>query len=358
VLVRGAAALERVSFSGHSRAAAQVEPGGALSCTGCVFDGTIPGTDGVVATGAAVRLDDARFTGGFGRGVSVSGGEVRLTRVHGLGPRTLLHALDAGVYLEDVDAAGGRGPALFVSGGSLQGRRISVDGHEDALLAARAKVDVQGLTSRGSRCGLALLQVTGRLGAVRVERSGSLGALQLLDDDLAIDGLDIRSAQATGVLVRKGSARLSHVRIEGVAREGGSEEAPEMGDGFQVRDAVATLEEVEVRDAEGSALVATAFATVTVGTLLAERSGSAAVVVDRGASLDARRLTVRGARGPGLLLTDSGHARVGRLEVSGAGDAAWAECERGAWGVVGRLESGGEVQPSRCLRVGEALPAP
>jgi hypothetical protein len=353
VRARGRASLTRVTFSGFSQVGAVVEAGAALECSGCLIDGTIAGTDGVRSSGA-VQLTSSRFTGGLAKGVHSSGGSVALMQVEGLGPRTLVSSLDTEVRLVDVRASGGQGPAFFVAGGSLHAARLTIEGHEYGLHASRTTVTVDGFVSRGSQCGLALTASRGSLAGVLVERSGALGGLQLLESTVRATDVQVRGAQALGVLVRKGRVELTTLRIEGVAREGGTASDPQLGDGLQVRDAEATVDDLEVRDVEGSALVVSNFARVKLGALRAERTGAAGVVVDVDGSLEARSVTLRGAHGPGALLLNRGHAQLALLEISGVDEAVWADCDTGAWAALDVLRGAREQAPSRCVRVGPA----
>jgi hypothetical protein len=89
--------------------------------------------------------------------------------------------------------------------------------------------------------------------------------------------------------------------------------------------------------------------------VVSERSGAAAVTVDRMASLTLQALTVHGARGPALLVLDHGTAKVGQLQVSGVEEPAWADCEASASVELGQVSQA--TLPSRCVRVTAAPPA-
>jgi hypothetical protein len=261
----------------------------------------------------------------------------------------LLRSLGAHARVSRCQAQAGVGPALFAAGGTLEVDALEVVGHEYALLGHDVTVKVDGLVSKGSVGGVALQQAQGTLVHVRVGRAGAMGALQLLDSDVAVDELDVEGALGVAVLVRAGAARLTKVRVRDVTREGGTEADPQLGDGLQLRGVRAWVDDVRVQDVDGSALVVTHFAIVTGGAVVSERSGAAAVTVDRVASLELQALTVHGAHGPGVLVMDQAHAKVGQLQVSGVEEPVWADCEASAWAELGQV--GQALLPSRCVRV-------
>ncbi|GMU63699.1 MAG: hypothetical protein AMXMBFR34_54620 [Myxococcaceae bacterium] len=163
----------------------------------------------------------------------------------------------------------------------------------------------------------------------------------------------VTDSTAMGVFVRKGRARLLRVTVERLSAEANADGTRALGDALMLRDAEVEVDQLTAREVEGSALYASAFATVRVGTLLAERTGGGALLVERGASVTVKELTSRGTLGPAVTVPDKAKLSVGRLVVSGGAEVpVFAACEDGAEVHLGRLDSTVPQPPAKCLRLG------
>lgn len=348
--VEGRVEADDLRLSGQRGVAVRVGQGGRASLSRLTVVG-VAGGDGVaVGEGGAVEVRDGRFSGALSRAVKLERAEGRLEAVSSEGPATLVHAVDSRLTLDDAASAAGRSAAVFVSGGALRARHLSVLGHEYALLAVRARLDVEDLRSRGAQLGgLAVDRCTGRLAAVHIEGAGSLGSVQLLGSEVILEDAEVRRGAALGVLVRHGAVSIGRLRVDTVRAEGGTAVAPVLGDALHVRDATVTLGRLEVLDVEGAALFLGAAATVRASEVEAHRSVGGGVVAERGARLELRRLVVDGARGPAVLATEGATVEVEELEASGSEVPVWAECAQGASVRLGVLRWVGELPPSRCV---------
>ncbi len=351
VHVSGVALLEQVHVSGYREAGVWLEPGASATLRRAELEGTLPESIGVQLEGATVVMEESRLRGGK-RGVQAKDATVTLLRTQAEGTSSLLNAVGSKVTLREVSSVAGRGPAFFVAGGSLVLDRAQARGHEFGLQVSNATVDLKHFTSRGAlQAGLALSHATGTVSTTLIDRAQS-GSVQLLDSTLTVDDLEVRASTSFAVLVRKGTVTLTRVRIAGVRADGQSSGEPVLGDGLQVRDATATLDEIVVRDAEGSGLYLSAAAQVHGKKVLVERAGAAAVVVERGAKFEVDALTVHGAHGPAVLLPDAAQATITTLDASGVDTACWVECDAGALVRLTTLLGTAPLFASRCLLKG------
>lgn len=353
VLVDGSATARALTVSGFKTRGVEVSRGANFTCTECVVEGTIPQTEGISSAGQ-LTLTRSKFSGPLKRAVAVSGGSALLQTLQALGPATVIHATGSKVTASEVTCASGTGTAVLVSEGSLNLTGLQVNGFEAGLRALHAEVDLRQLKIQGAITGISLERSRGSLTGVHVERSGTPGAIVALDSTLVFDDVSVNDAQALGLFIRKGSAKVRHVQVSRVRREGGSPSDPDLGDGLHLREAKVELADADVSDVEGSALYASNYAEVVVKSLTAARTGSAAVVADVNSSLEVDQLVIQGAHGPGLLLVNQGHAHVKHLAVSGVEAAIWADCDASAWAQVDVLKSDLEPTPSRCVRLGPA----
>ncbi|MCC6332620.1 MAG: hypothetical protein IT380_01375 [Myxococcales bacterium] len=355
VAVTGRARLEAVHVSGHREAGVRVGDGGTLEVVKLEVEGTIPEALGVWATGATVSVEGAQFRGDLKQAIRVEGGTARLEDVRSEGGRTLVQAMSAELTLSKARAAAGRGAAVLVSGGVARVTGLEVDGHEVALNAlSQAKVDAQGLRSRRPYyAGVVFVGASGTLRDVEVSGAGPGGGVQALDSDLRVEDAHVTDSMAMGVFVRKGRARLVRVTVERLSAEANADGTRALGDALMLRDAEVEVEQLAAREVEGSALYASAFATVRVGTLLAERTGGGALLVERGASVTVKELTSRGTLGPVVTVPDKAKLSVDRLVVSGGAEVpVYAACEDGAEVRLGRLDSTVPQPPAKCVRLG------
>lgn len=350
LLASGAVTLDGVRVSGFRKIGVRAEQA-RLDARGLTVEGTIAGTLGVSASGGVTTVSRASFTGGLSRALMLDGGRAVLRRVESTGAKTLVQSRACDLDAEGLSAAAGSGPALFVSGGRAVLRDVAVLGHEYALqLASGARAEVSGFSSKGALMGaISTLASEATFTKVEIERSGVHGAFELLDSTTTVSDARIREAQSLGLWVRKGRARLARITVEGVAAEG-SGERQSQGDAFQFRDAEIDADELTVRDVEGSAVYATAVATVRLGTLRAERTAWGALLVERGAKVTANEVVSVASRGAAVSVLDHGTLVLHRLEASGAEVPLWAECGEGADVELGAVISKVAQPASPCVR--------
>lgn len=357
----GEASLERVHVSGHRKVGVEVLPGARLDAQQLEVVGTIAESVGVHASGAALQVTGASFTGDLRQGFKLEGGAAVITGAKSEGGNSLLNAREVNVTLERASAAAGRGPAVFLSGGTARVDGLVVDGHESALHTLHVTgLDVRHLRStRPSSAGVLLQGTRGTLRDLGVVHTGPGGGVQALDADVTLEDVSVREAGAMGVFVRKGKARLRRVSIEGVEGESDGSGGRVLGDALMLRDAVVDVDEVTVRDVEGAALYASAFATVTVGRLSCERSGEGLAYVERGAVVKARELTARGTMGAAVLVPDQARLEVETLVIRDAGEGpVFANCEAGAKVTIGALDTTLEPPASPCVTIGRHVKPP
>jgi len=354
--VSGDATLDAVHVSGHQKVGVELLPGARVRAAALEVVGSIPESVGVKATGATLTLEGAHFLGDLRHGVRLEGATATLSGLRSEGGQTLVHAKDSTLTLLDTRALGGVGPAVLVSGGSARIEGLTVEWHSVALnVTAGAEVHAKALRSRRAHeTGVVFLASKGTLQDVEVVRPGNGGGLQLLDSDVTVEDLHVEDAPAMGVFVRKGRARLKRLILEGVTSEANSDGTRSLGDALMLRDAEVDVEDAWVRDVEGSALYASAYAKVTVGTLSCERSGGGAAVVERGARLTAKTLSSKGALGPAVSVLEDGSLDVERLVVSGGAEVPiYAACAERAAARVGALDTSLTQPALPCVRLGK-----
>jgi hypothetical protein len=223
-------------------------------------------------------------------------------------------------------------------------------GQEYGIEASGAVIDLDSVSTTGSQLsGVALERCTGRVGRLQVDHAGPLGGVQLLGSVVTLEDVHVSDSAAMGLLIRLGTVSLLRAQIDRVRSEGTAGGEPLLGDGLQVRDATLKIGSLKVSDVEGSGLYVSAAASVVAELVEVDRSGAGAVVVERGSQVRVARLVSRAARGPALLVTDGGQARVVELEASGAELPIWAECAEGARVQLGALKWAGERPASRCV---------
>lgn len=338
--------LSKVRFSGQRQQLARVTADATMEDV--TFVGTVEGIEGVVVErGAKLTLSNATFSGGLKRGVQTEGGRLVLSRVKSDGVRTLVRALDADLDGSDLTAVAGVGPAVFVSGGHAKLRELTVRGHEYGLQLGRdTKAEVVGLTvSNTAQSCLGVVQATLTLERANLSHCGLGAGVELLDSTSTISALTVNKTDDVGLLLRKGTLTLSKSSFSFITTR-----SEALGDALQLRNAVAKLEAVRVSDVDGSALFASAFAEVTVGSLDVERAHRAAVFIERGAQVHIDTLLVRGGQGPAVVVPDASKATLKSVSVAGGTELPiYAECREGAVVEVGRLESTVAPLPSRCI---------
>jgi hypothetical protein len=355
VRVTGASRLRDVRVSGHQRVGVDVPAGAEFEAEALTVEGTIPEALGLEATDSQVTVKGATFRGDLKRALKLEGGRATLEGVVSEGGRTLVHATGVELRLSKARAVGGTGPAVFLAGGGANVDGLEVDGHESALsVASGAKVDARAIRARGARdTGVVFLKSSGTLKDVEVRGAGPGGAVQLLESDVTLDDARLIGCKAMGIFVRRGRARLVRVVVDELSAEANPNGTRSLGDALMLRDAEVQVDHVTAREVEGSALFASAYATVTVGTLVGERTGGGVLFVERGATVRARHVSSNATLGPAVTVPDQATLDVERLVVSGGAEVpVYAACSDGALVRLKQLETTVPQPAAACVRVG------
>ena len=321
----GVLKLEGVAFSGQRQGAVRVT-GGQLVAHAVQFDAGVSETVGLWVEGpATAQVRQSTFTGPWQRAVQVLGGAQ--AELEGVEVHQAVMALEqqgGRVRLSHVSVEGGRGPGLLVRDGVLELEEVRVTGHEYGLASNGATLQVRGFTSVGAeRAGLGLARSTGRLEQVHVSRSGSFGALQLVDSDLEVSHFQVDDVDAYGVAATQGKLRARHGLITRLRSKEGF-----TGDGLHLRGVVADIEDVEVREAAGSGVLAAQGAQVVLRGVTLSGCQEAGLAVESQARVKAERLEVHGTQGPALAVLRDTDVQVDTLTASQLGQGlVWAECE-------------------------------
>jgi hypothetical protein len=281
---------------------------------------------GVSLEGAvSAEVKGSTFLGPWSRGVSALGGaEAVLEEVVFQGAVMGLEQEGGRVRLRRVTVEQGGGPGLLVREGTLEIEDGLVIGHEYGLASYAAKLEVRGFTSlRAERAGLGLTRSTGRLVDIQVSRSGSFGALQLVDSDLEVRDFRVDDVDAYGVLATRGKLRARNGTITRVrAKEGYT------GDGLHLRGVEAEIEGVQVRDALGAGVLAAQGSEVTLRDVTLSGCKLAGLAVESLARVKAVGLEVRDTKGTALAVLRDGEVWADALTASGMAEGlVWAECE-------------------------------
>lgn len=345
----GKTVVKRVHFSGQRQRAALVR--GRLELSSSTFDASVEGIEGIfVERGATLKLDQAKFTGGFKRAVLTDGGTLELEALTGEGPKTLVHALGGQSTLRGVKAVMGSGAALLFSGGTVDLRGAEVVGHEYALqLMGGVKAQLSELQFRGAtQACISSIGSAFTLTNAALQKCGGGGALTLQKSMATLTGVRIEEAQELGIFMKQGELKLERVEIAQVsaAHDGA------LGDALHVRDEakVSAVGPLTVSDVAGSALFASTYSEVNLPSLSVERARSSALFVELHAQVNIETLLVRGGSGPAVVVPDKASVTVKTLSVAGGNEMpVYAECTAGAQVSVGRLESTLQQLPSKCV---------
>lgn len=256
--------------------------------------------------GSRAVLDRLEVRGPGALGIESSAQRLELSRSRIEGPATALQQRGGEVWLRELTLRGGgasAGLALVRARGRVSGVRIH--GFEHGLLTQRCEgLVVEDLSSYDAhKAGVGLVQSEVRLREVRVFRSGTFGAIQVIGGRARVEDFWIHQASEIGVLSRSGQLELRRGRITGVSSRDGTE-----GSALVVLSGQARLDEVLVRNAAGYAILALTNAKVIAGELTVEGAGTGALAADTGAQLQGRRLTAR-QTGGALLMAD-GDAQI------------------------------------------------
>ncbi len=321
-------ALERVRFSGQRRSAI-IAGRGKLRGHGLELTAGVSQTRGmVVGEGSEVELTETRFRGPFLRGVELQGGVLRLHRANFEGPLTAVHQRGGTSVLQHLEISAGDGPALFVSQSKMTASHVDVRGHEYGLQAGRgAELDITDFTStRSYQAGLAVVGARGRLQDVVVVESGNLAGMQLLNAQLFAERVRLKQSTGVGLVIRHGDVELRDVLVVDVRGDLEVDGGRSTGDGVQVRDARATLVDLEVRNVSGIALLATQAAKVKARGLQVAGARHGAVVVERLAEVEVVGAELTKVGQTAMVAHDQGKLWADHVRAPGAEVVAWAEC--------------------------------
>ncbi len=344
----GPVTLRRVHFSGQRRVA--LEASDALTLEDSMFDGSVSETFGVqLLKGANARLKKVRFVGAFRRAVDAVGARLDIDDLQTAGPAQGLHLENSQAKVRGLVVAGGSGPGVFVAEGALHLTDSSVNGHEFGLQARKAALTIERFASfRVQLAGVATVECTGTLSDLRIEHSGSYGALHLLESVLKVKGLKVKQARETGVFVRRGEVKLEDVTVEQIRAERAF--GPDHGgDGFQLRDADVEVSNVIVRDADGIGVFASAGAQVELNRFSCERCRVGALVLDLASVVTVKGMISKGGEGPAIAVLDRAVVKLEDADITAVQVPIWAECEQGARVTVKRMKSNLVLPASGCI---------
>lgn len=340
--------LEQVKFSGHRVVALQVLDAGvearALEVTSRLDSA------GLDAINASVKVEGAKFDGPLSFGLRAADSTVKLSKVTSVGAASVVQVLRGSLELDGLDASGGLRTALSLSSAQGDLSNLDVTGFEYAVLALKSTVGLRHATLRGARfCGASFLNSKPTLEAVSIERAGSGGGVQLLDSESDVKTLSVANTVASGVLVRKGKARIDSLVVRDLRGEPGPDGALLSGDGLQVRDAEVELGSLEAEGIDGAAVYASNVAKVVAKRIDVRSSGFGAAVVERKSMLFAESVTSRASRGPSIAAPEDGLIDVKWLSAQGGDVSVWADCASGSFVTVGAVDEGTVLPRLRCL---------
>ncbi|MFT3841220.1 MAG: right-handed parallel beta-helix repeat-containing protein [Myxococcaceae bacterium] len=365
-------ALEQVHFSGH-RFAALAMGSGVLSANNVEVEASVPDSAGFVLDATpetpapeengteppgprraldgvkaalSVTLRGADFRGGLKHALDVRGASLELSDSELDGVATPIRVRDSVAVLRSVSLKAGRGPAVFAADSKVSVNGLEVLGHEYAFQARASELAVEGVHAVGSEhASVAAVQCTGSLKKLRLERPGNFAAIQVLSSKLTIGEVEIRDADAAGIMVRQGEVAIDGVKVHGVRAEANAAGTRDTGgDALMLRGCTGTVKRVEIEDAEGVGAWFSAAAAMQVDGLSCRRCGLGAMLVELASRIQASRVTVDGAHGPAVSVIDHGQLELAGLSSHGAEVPVWAECGNGAIAKVSGVE--GQAQPS------------
>jgi hypothetical protein len=351
LLARGQVTLKDVRLSGQRALAVRVESPGVLFGEGLEVVGVIAGIDGVQANpGTKVSLKGARFSGGLRRAIDALDAEIELDDAMSMGAKEQLHLEGGRATVTSSSSLGGSGPAWFVARAAFRGEGLTVRGHEYGVLSGNnSALQLQRLDVRGPQlAALGLVKSKVELHDATLE-GGAYAAVQLLECESHLDGVEVTSARANAVVVRLGKARIERLTVRRVAAESDSDEGG--GDGLHLRGGQVELREVLVQNCSGAAVLATAQAKVTIERLGADRCRAGAAVVELGANVEATGVVVKDPFGPALTVPDASTLKVTDLVLSGADVPVWAECDAGAKVTLSGIQGMASWRAPHCVSI-------
>lgn len=348
VLATAQLTLDQVKFSGHRVAALQVFDAGVEARTLGISSRL--DTVGVDAINASVTLSGVKLDGPLSFGVRAADSAVRLSKVSSVGPASVVQVLRGSLDLDRLDASGGMRTAVSLSSARGGLTNLDVTGFEYAVLSVKSTVELAHAKLRGARfCGASFLNSKPTLDDVAIERAGSGGGVQLLDSDSEVKTLTVSNTLSSGLLVRKGRARIGSLVVRDLRGEPGPDGALFSGDGLQVRDAEVELTSLEADTIDGAGVYASNVAKVVAKRIDVRSSGFGAAVVERKSMLFAESITSRASRGPSIAAPEDALIDVKWLSAQGGDVSVWADCATGSFVTVGAIDEATVLPRLRCL---------
>lgn len=272
--------------------------------------GAPPGGDPHLGTQARARIRSSTFTGPYRRAVRVRGAnsQVVVEDTRFSGPATAVSVDEARAEVRRSTSEGGTAAAFSVMNGTLVLDEVKVTGHEYAVSAMQAReLEVRRFTSvRAVRAGMGLTLSKARLRDIVVRDSGEYGGLQFMGGDVDAERVRIEGAAEYGLMAIRGKLRLRDATIERVRTSDGI-----AGDGLHLRQLQADVDDVTVRDAQGTCVLVAQDARVSLRAANLRGCGAAGLVVDTLARLRASDVELHGAA------TALGVLGEGELHVDG-----------------------------------------
>ncbi len=352
VRLAAGAALSRLSFSAHRRAAIWVESG-AVTIRGVTASAffSVPDLVGVEIGGGEVDLADARFDGPYRASVHVSGARARLAGIeaaHGqvgvsVGPGARVEA--RGLSIGPM-----RGACVAVEGGvlALADSQLAQCGTGIEALAGSRVEATDNVVVRAERAGVEARRADVRL--VRHVHAGEASQAAVLADEarVVLEEPFIADPGPVALGVRGGA-----LIVEGGVLAGAlSDPDGELGNGVHAVD-VARLEMRGVAVLrQGGVAVDVASGRALLAAVDVRGSGLAGVGASGGAALEVRGATIVRNQGPGIAAGEGVGARVSfsRLEAN-AEAQVFAACGDRARVVVVRSRLVGPQPASGCIAI-------
>jgi hypothetical protein len=316
------------------------------------IESAIPNSKGLHASNGLLSAQHVSLRGSLWVGLHLDSVRAQIDDFNSLGLKTALRISGGEATVSHADISGGQGPAMVVSGTILKGTHWNITGHEFALLAQKkSAVSLQHVKLEGQqRAAIASLNSTLHLSDSEILKSGSYGALQLMDSNSTVEHVTIRQAMDVGILVRKGTGSLKDIHILGVNTSGNSE-----GDGIQVRDATATLSDLSISDSNGAGVFVSHYAKTDISNYISRHNHFGALMVDRMSKVTVKNLASMASQEPDVTALESCEVKIEFMQTDNE-IPFWADCENGSNINVKSLTSKVPPPPSRCVVVESASP--
>jgi hypothetical protein len=306
------------------------------------FQGTDASRRGLAASkDSTLRLESVEVRGPYIRGAELNGSSAEIVKSMFEGVETAIQAVDAKLSLRDVTIQGGTGPGIFCTRGSTELVDVRIAGHDYGVMCRDAgRLLLRGVFSSGaSRAGIALVGGTVEASDLVVTAAGNFGGVQLVGTTATLREFWIHGSQAYGISARQGSLQAHHGTITDVRENAGD------SDGIHLRSIRAELSSLHIGRVRGAAVLAAEASQVRIRDVFLERIGSAGIVTDTGASIEAESLVAQTLDGPLAIALGRSRVHVDGFTMKG-GKTAVVSCADGSRASITRASGG--VSASQC----------